>query len=295
MNYFEIKIFEFEAILVSFFLRPQPVVKQIVNDKINKSLHRSLGDGFVAGIDASKYISLPIRASDKCKNIEQVTHKKYTHRPEITCFTPLEYVLLMNVMREYAENEVLGVILTSEDAQFVQSVVHLMREHNASHVGDWNIILNTEDFSVGEGTTTYKRTAIAFNGSMSRVGVGKSLETDHIISALSSLMLQIHMETQYLLWLYESSWTELMWNWLAVLNCNVDRNKHVVEGNKCVKLLNSGYIHKRDHNKVEFSKDIWEKLRKRNVSSQVFYDRYGIWYREDAFCHVAGSKQRVAK
>lgn len=290
---FRMKIFEFEAILVSFFLRPQPMVKHIIYKKINKSLYNSLHSQITA-FNASQYISLPIRASDKCKNIQTITHKQYTHMAEVTCFTPFEYVKLMNVMREYSDNELRGVIITSEDALFVQDVINVMQYENVSNVSDWNIILNTEDFSVGEGTTTYKRTQIKYNASL-REGVRTSLETDNIISAMSSLLLQLHFETEYLLWLYESSWTEMMWNWLAVLNCNVNKTKHVADKNKCVKLLNTGYIHKRKHNGVEFSEDIWKKLKRENVSEQEFYDKHGVWYKSNSFCSIAGSKNRIAK
>ena len=293
-EHFRMKIFEFEAILVAFFLRPQPNIRRIVYDKIQKSINKSL-NGDVDNLNPSEYISMPIRASDKCRNIGNITHKHYTHKAETSCFVPVEYMLIMNVLKTYSEQMLKGVILTSEDSEFVQEVIDFMRNDNRSLVKDWNVILNTEDYSVGEGTTTYKQTKRRYH-EKDYDEIGTSFYTDHIVSALSSLMLQLHLETEYLVWLYESSWTELMWNWLAILNCNINKERHKVNYNKCCKLLTSGYIHHRDHNKIELPKEMWFAARKRdNLTAEKFHDKYGIWYSDKGYCHIAGSKNRVAK
>eukprot|EP01084_Bolivina_argentea_P106005 189832_1 len=292
-QHWNMKIFEFESILVAFFMRPQQIISEIIDEKLQKSINKSL-NGSIDDLDPSRYISMPIRASDKCKNIGTITQKHYTHKAETSCFTPIEYVLLMNAMRYYSNTSLIGVILTSEDNEFVKQVVNIMRYDNRSNVSDWNVILNTEDYSVGEGTTTYKNTKRLYHAELNSE-IGTSLYTDHIVSALSSLMLQLRLETEYLIWLYESSWTELMWNWLAILNCNVNKKKHIPNYNKCVKLLTSGYIHWRDHNKVEFAADIWEKIKKDNLTVTQFYNKFGLWYSHKSYCHIQGSKNRVAK
>ena len=293
---FRMKIFELESIMIGFFLRPQPNVKQIIYEKILNSVNKSLdGKENIDDINASQYISMPIRASDKCRNIHNVTQKRYKHRPEITCFTPIEYMFMMNVLKIYSKMELKGVILTSEDNSFLEQVVYFMKNDNRSLVKHWNVILNTEDYSVGEGTTTYRRTKKLYNVSLDDK-LGTSLGTDHIVSALSSLILQVHLETEYLLWLYESSWTELMWNWLAILNCNVMAERHKAEYNKCCKLLTSGYIHTRKHNRIELPPDIYQQVHdEQGLDEDEFHDKYGIWYAENTMCHIQGSKKRVAK
>merc|ERR1711933_431738 len=99
---------------------------------------------------------------DKCKNIGDLTGRQYTHKAEISCFTPIEYVYLMNAIDALSEHAIDSVILTSEDAAFINMVVSVMKNESYSNVSHWNIVLNTEDFSVGEGTTTFQKTLSKF-------------------------------------------------------------------------------------------------------------------------------------
>merc|ERR1739845_248432 len=96
------------------------------------------------------------------------------------------------------------------------------------------------DYSVGEGTTTFQKTISKFqiNATFSHQQVGTSLWTDHIISAISSLVLQLHLDSEYLVFLHSSSWTNLMWRWKANLNCRIfDRSKHIIGDSKCIRLV----------------------------------------------------------
>eukprot|EP01083_Nonionella_stella_P139203 424126_1 len=273
---FDMDISEYSALITSFLLRPQPIVKDIVLDKIRKAVYKSL-NGKVNQLNASKTISLPIRASDKCDNIARVTGKHYTHKPEISCFTPFEYVSVMNAMEYLLPNgSVDSVILTSEDASFVRMVVDIMRNRTYSMVYDWNVIINTEDYSVGEGTTTYQRTQKVYHTVNGEVGT--SFYTDHIVSAMSSLLLQLHLDTEYFVVLRSSSWTHLMWKWTPMLNCNIyNPDRHVMRHAKCLALAVPGYEAKYRREKyVVLPNEMCQALRERNVTRDDFFSRFGI-------------------
>eukprot|EP01084_Bolivina_argentea_P060346 110261_1 len=276
MRDYQIHCIDFQAIISAFFLRVHSNIKNIIYDKIHKSLQKSLGEN-IKYVNGSEMMSLPIRASDKCKNIGNITQKRYAHGSEIQCFTPLEYVQLMNIIKYFSNGQVNTVILTSEDPSFVEMVINIMRHNNNSNVSAWNVIKNYEDYSVGEGTTTYKKTVRKF-GNILDDKLRTSFYTDPIVSALSSLMLQLHLETEYMVYLDSSSWTKLMWRWLSILNCNINKQKHSMhDENKCILLQTPGYMHHGMTQKsILLSKDIQEKMYKIHMNEQSFLDTFGI-------------------
>eukprot|EP01083_Nonionella_stella_P071426 191829_1 len=159
---------------------------------------------------------------------------------------------------KYFNGAIDHVILTSEDSSFLQRVIDLMKDEEVSNVSDWSIIRNTEDFSVGEGTTSYKQTVKKFNVSLED-GLGSSLEKDHIVSALSSLMFQVHLEPEYIVYGDSSTWLKIMWRWLALMNCNIEPEWHKIDGNKCIELSSPGYLNPRSKNKfVKYTHEIWK-------------------------------------
>ena len=268
---------ELIAVLKAFMTRPQLYVRNIVYRKISKSIQKSL-NGDVNKLNASQTVSLPIRASDKCKNINNITHQSYYTTPEIECFTPNEYLDLLNTIQLYADNTIDTVILTSEDQLFLKQMIDTIQNNENSNVKHWNIITNTEDYSVGEGTISFEKTARKSNLTINE-NMWTSLYTDPIISALSSLMLQIHLDSEYLVYGDSSSWTTLMWEWSGSLNCNIHPERHVFRGNKCIKLSTPGYIHskmKRKH--IYFSEDIGSKIvdSDNNGTHRGFCDRFSF-------------------
>eukprot|EP01083_Nonionella_stella_P177615 624758_1 len=272
---FHMGFHEYSAILTSFVLRPQPIVREIVFTKIRKSIFKSLNGG---RLNRHKTLSLPIRASDKCKNIEALTGQHYVHESEIYCFTPLEYVYLMNALQYLTRNEMDSVILTSEDASFVQKVIRIMRNETYSNVAHWNVVVNTEDYSVGEGTTTYRKTQKKFGNDTVNVDVGTSFYTDHLISAVSSLVLQVHLDTPYFVVLRSSSWTRLMWNWVSALNCNINHpEKHEIKSSQCIGLHVPGYRHPNVSTSfVLWPRDICRRFKRLRVTRESFYEKFGI-------------------
>merc|ERR1712228_896324 len=274
---FDLSMMAYESIVTAYFMRPQPNVRRIVYDKIQKSINKSF-DGHVANINTKTMIAYPIRASDKCNFIQSVTGKHYTHLPESDCFMPLEHVKVMNSIKYFTNNSIDTVIFTSEDLSFLKKVRTLMQDESVSNVSEWKVIMNTEDFSVGEGTTTYKKTLAVYNQSLG-FEVGKGFETDHIVSALSSLIFQVHLEPEYIVYGDSSTWLKLMWKWLSFLNCNVKPEKHVVDGSKCIELTTPGYLHYFGNFKykfVRYSKEMWQRIRDEKLTPDVFEERFGI-------------------
>eukprot|EP01083_Nonionella_stella_P022804 63044_1 len=271
LHLYGLRVIDYQAIASAFLLRPKPNVRAIIYDKITQSIHKSLG-GVHAHVNASRTVSMPIRASDKCQNIVNITHQHYAHKAEIQCFTPLEHVQILNVLHYLSNGEMNTVILTSEDAVFVEKVIGIV------NVSQWNIIQNTEDYSVGEGTTTYKKTLLKF-GNVLHDALGTSLDTDPIVSALSSLMLQLYFETEYMIYLDSSSWTKLMWRWRSLLNCNTKQNGSVSAQSKCVLLQTPGYMHRGDgimDKSVILPRDLQRKVYIKGLSQKLFFKRFGL-------------------
>lgn len=244
---------------------------------MRSSIQKSF-DGDIPNINTNALIAYPIRASDKCKSITNVTGKRYVHGSESQCFTPLEHLRVMNAIKYLTNNTMDTVIFTSEDSTFLQKVIDLMEDKDVSNVSEWNVIRNTEDFSVGEGTMTYKDTISAFNQSLDSA-VGTSLETDHIVSALSSLMFQVHLEPEYIVIGDSSTWLKLMWKWLSFLNCNIKPELHRIDNNKCIELATPSYLHfygKFRYKFVKFSHLLSQRIRNENIEPKKFIDRFGI-------------------
>eukprot|EP01083_Nonionella_stella_P006186 17981_1 len=272
---FGVLMMGYEALVTTFFLRPQPNVRKIIYEKIHKSIRKSFNER-VPSVPTQNIVAFPIRASDKCKGIDNITGNKYTHQAEITCFNPLEYVQVMNSIKYFTNHNIDHVILTSEDSVFVQKVMDLMKDEAVSNVSDWHIIRNTEDFSVGEGTTTYKQTVKVFNVALDG-DLGSSLEKDHIVSALSSLMFQVHLEPEYMVYGDSSTWLKIMWRWLALLNCNLEPEWHKIDGNKCIELSSPGYLNIwSKHKFVKYSYGIWKRIKAEHLEPDMFARRFGI-------------------
>ena len=76
----------------------------------------------------------------------------------------------MNAIEYLTDGTIGSVILTSEDDAFLDKVVEAMANRTVSNVSRWNVIRNSEDFSVGEGTTTYcdtQKVHVHFDGNLS--------------------------------------------------------------------------------------------------------------------------------
>ena len=206
-----------------------------------------------------------------------MTGKRYTHKPEIDCFSPTEHVLVMNAIEYLTDGTIDTVILTSEDDAFLDKVVEAMANRTVSNVSRWNVIRNSEDFSVGEGTTTYRQTVKWWKQPLDRT-VGTSLETDHMVSALSSLVMQVHLEPEYLVYGDSSSWLKLMWKWLSLMDCNIDRTFHVSGSNRCIELSSPGYmrLHRIQQKFVRFSQPLWDRIRSEGLEPDSFVKLFGI-------------------
>ncbi len=87
-------------------------------------------------ISTDTVIAYPIRASDKCKSIGNITGKHYTHGSETNCFTPLEHVhvRVMSSIKYFTNDKIDTVIFTSEDESFLDRVVGLMKDRNVSEL-----------------------------------------------------------------------------------------------------------------------------------------------------------------
>ena len=276
---FKLSMMGWESLVTQYFMRPRPEIRKIIYDKISKSISKSFNGQIPATLTTSNMIAWPIRASDKCKFIDKMTGKKYVHKPEIDCFTPVEHIRVMNAFNYFTDYQQWTLIFTSEDEVFLDKVAELMMDKSISNVTNWGYIRNTEDFSVGEGTTTYKATVQKFNQALDGE-IGTSLETDHIVSALSSLMFQVHLEPKYIVYGDSSTWLKLMWKWLNYMNCNIKPEYHRdVEQAKCVELASPGYLHfygKFPYKFVKFSHELWNRLRKENLEPDAFEKKFGI-------------------
>ena len=283
---FGLGMMAYEAMICQYFLRPRIEIRRIIYDKISKSIHKSL-DGIAEPntIRTKKVLSYPIRASDKCnpEDVLNVTGKHYTHKSEAACFTPEEHVRVMNAINYFMDYQQWTVILTSEDETFLDMVVKLMYDESVSNVTNWRYIRNTEDFSVGEGTTTYKGTLRNFGDTQHlRNGTGTSLETDHIVSALSSLIFQVHLEPEYIVIGDSSTWLKLMWKWLYFMNCNIKPEMHrnnEDDMTQCVELRTPGYLHyygNFPYKFVKFPRNMWQMMRAQRLGPDEFEAKFGI-------------------
>eukprot|EP01084_Bolivina_argentea_P130231 229905_1 len=275
---FDLPMMAYEAMIATFFLRPQPIVRKIVYNKISKSINKCFNGKSIPNINTNTLIAYPIRASDKCDSIGTVTGKHYTHPSEIECFTPIEHLRVMNSIQYLTNDTINTVIFTSEDESFLNKVITLMKDVEISNVSKWNIIRNTEDYSVGEGTTTFTDTVKHYKQAI-KEGVGTSLETDHIVSAISSLMFQVHLEPKYIVYGDSSTWLKLMWKWLSFLNCNIKPELHLIDNNKCIELSTPGYLHmygKFKYKFVKYSEEIWKRIHSEGLEPTIFEKRFGI-------------------
>ena len=183
----------------------------------------------------------------------------------------------MNAIKYLTDGSISTVVLTSEDDVFLDKVVEAMSNETVSNVSEWNIIRNTEDFSVGEGTTTYRQTVKWWKQPLQRE-VGTSLETDHMVSALSSLIMQVHLEPEYIVYGDSSTWLKLMWKWLGLMDCNIDRTFHVSGSNQCIELSSPGYMryYEIEQKFVRFSKLLLDRIHSEGLEPDLFEERFGI-------------------
>ncbi len=270
----------FSALITQYFLRPKPEIRKIIYDKISKSIYKSFNGDIPNILHTGQIIAYPIRASDKCKAVTDITGKHYTHHAEANCFTPEEHIKVMNAFNYLTNYKQWTLILTSEDNKFLDMVIKLMYDTSISNVSNWRYIRNTEDFSVGEGTTTYKGTLRKFKDQKLDERTGSSLETDHIVSALSSLIFQVHLEPKYIVYGDSSTWLKLMWKFLNYMNCNIKPEYHRdVNDAKCVELCTPGYLKYYGdfpYKFVKFSHNLWQRIHNENLKPKRFEQEFGI-------------------
>eukprot|EP01084_Bolivina_argentea_P215676 366220_1 len=255
---------EWYSIFVSFILRPSIPVRDIIDDKLRRSKPFP--------IVSWQTVSIPIRASDKCRNLKTKRNATYIPEAEVsTCWEAKEWVLLMNAIKYFTNSQIDTVILTSEDQEFLNDVIDMMQNETISKVDNWAIITNILDFSVGEGTASYRETK-----NIGKYSHGQSLDKDHIVSALASLLLQIHLESEYMVKMTSSSWTNLIWNLMAFMDCNHDEYFKLKNESKCISVYTPGYVEISNYTYVEFSRDIFEKIHDENLEPDLFYNKFKI-------------------
>ena len=174
------------------------------------------------------------------------------------------------------------MILTSEDDDLLQNVEEMLRndtlssDHTASFT-EWTVIRNVEDVNAGEGTMGYKRSDRALDPLL-----GTALKFDHTVNSMATVMLQLHLEPEYVQFWDQSSFSKFMWQWAQNLECTTDHEQRSRrEERKCIELKSKGSHQNRrrvtDGIDIRFPGDLRQRLGElRQDDATSFFEHYGL-------------------
>ena len=249
----------FRAVTTSFFLRLKSEVRSIVYLKVRDSWRSSLSD---QGMNPLDTVSLPIRASDKCR--------QNGVGGEMECWTSSEYVAFLRTVSFLSKERINTVIITSESTEFVRNL-SLQIASNLSK--EWRVIVNREDVSSEIGASDYVQRREWRQDSDRRLAT--ELKYDPIVGALSSMLLQL-TGSKYMAITKSSNWLDLMWALNKHLHCESIFWFESIE-KECFEFNQWGLANKRVYAKsISYPPDLWEEIKTNFKSDRQFQLRFGV-------------------
>merc|ERR1712113_202940 len=154
----------FRGVAISFFYRLRNVSLNMIYRNVQRSIVESMK---LSDFNPINTVSLPIRATDKCR--------REGYGGEMDCWSENEYVAFLASLRYLSSDRINTVIITSESRQMSVGVAEQLKKEN----NEWNVILNVNDRQPETGNSHRIKSENVH-----------TLPDDVIIGALSSLMLQ---------------------------------------------------------------------------------------------------------
>lgn len=209
-NKYNLTYFEFNMLILSFLLRPQNNIKQLINEIVFQSLNKY---GFISSLSS---ISLAIRGSDKCWS-----HRRHG---EMRCRTMKQNIDAIKQFQNKFGNHINQIIVTSED----KNIIKLYKNYSKHqlHGRDDNLIFIFNDFDVTpnsgnpvELTQGTKNETIRIKNDLFVVKDDKSY-FDLFMSMLSTIKLQ--MNAKYVITQSRSNWLNGIWQLTNSIHCEID-------------------------------------------------------------------------
>ena len=292
----------YHAVTAAFLIRPRPEIWNIVLHRVRDSLVQTSRN---LQFNPFKSIAFPIRASDKCRNAD----KKYGHDGEMVCWDYHKLLKILNAVKylnDYGlDTENNGnewrldtVIVTSEDHVYLRNTIETITDYVDDTGFKWNVVTNVNDYTVGEGTTKFKKYEKRPDRDITN-GTGMSLESDVIVSGLVSFMLQV-MNSKYLIYNDQSNWLRMIWDFKSHLNCEslfwrdqlkITQFDTVYDGyidSQCVEMVSMGFqqqIRGMNTSHIKLPFPLWTVMKQLNLTPRRFRDKFGIDLTENGWHH----------
>ena len=304
MTNFHVNWNNFRAVFAGFFFRIRGPLRRSVLENVRESIRLSLKNskekyGY-KGNDWNEYnifntLSLPIRHSDKC------SQNKNNPNAEGECYYEKDYYNLIQTIK-YFDNSIDTVILTSEDAEVIDSIVKMIYSKDTKNY--WKIILNYKDKRPDMPIVYYAR---------SKNVNDSDVNSDPILGAMTSWLLQTN--GKYMAHTRSSNYLDIIWNvnkqlncdlyfWNDVLKLNSLIPKHIndkqsinyyINNNKRPKFLfnpwnnyldiNKGCIEMRRYGQlnkmikkplITFPGHIWDEIKHKGYNIDTFEQQFGL-------------------